>query len=479
MGLKAGSIRLRLSLWYVAVLTAIILVFALGIYFFVRASLLRHIDNHIDRDFNTVLRLARQGPEELKGLGRQGNVSLFRVAEGSAVRIETEGWTRAGLGPGLAGVGSAGSSSVKAPDGQPYRVKAATILSAGVPLRIAVAHEEQTFGQSMHSLTMILLLGIPAALILAVVGGYFMAGRALSPIGAMAAKAREITAERLSERLPVENPHDEFGRLAMVFNETFLRLEDSFARLRRFTADASHELRTPLTALRSVGEVGMNESLDAASCREVIGSMLEETDRLTKLVDSLLTLSRADAGTVPFRKEGVDLAGLAFEVSECLQVLAEEKEQTLTVAAPAPVFVEADRATLRQALINLLDNAIKYTPAGGKIRITAGTTPGGEATLAVSDDGPGIAAEHREKIYERFYRVDAGRSREVGGAGLGLSIAKWAVESNGGRIELDGGADRGCTFRIVFPLPTEDGPTSRKGENVPREIQAAPANCLR
>jgi signal transduction histidine kinase len=225
--------------------------------------------------------------------------------------------------------------------------------------------------------------------------------------------------------------------------------------------------------------VGMHENMDAASCREVIGSMLEETDRLTKLVDSLLTLSRADAGTVPFRKEGVDLAGLAFEVSECLQVLAEEKEQTLTVAAPAPVFVEADRATLRQALINLLDNAIKYTPAGGKIRITVGTTPGGEATLAVSDDGPGIAAEHREKIYERFYRVDAGRSREVGGAGLGLSIARWAVESNGGRIELDGGADRGCTFRIVFPLPTEDGPTSRKGENVPREIQAAPANCLR
>ena len=479
MGLKAGSIRLRLSLWYVAVLTAIILVFALGIYSFVRASLLRHIDNHINRDFDTVLRMARGGPEELANLSRQGNVSLFRVTDGKAVMAETEGWARTGLDPGLAGAGPAGSSSVKAPDGQSYRVKAATVPSAGVPLRISVAHEEQTFRESMHSLTMILLLGIPAALILAVVGGYLLAGRALSPIGAMAAKAREITAERLSERLPVENPHDEFGRLAMVFNDTFLRLEDSFARLRRFTADASHELRTPLTAIRSVGEVGMDENMDAASCREVIGSMLEETDRLTKMVDSLLTLSRADAGTVPFRRETIDLAALAFEVTDWLQVLAEEKGQTLTVAAPSPVFAEADLATLRQAVINLLDNAIKYTPQGGKVQITAGTTPGGEATLAVSDDGPGIAAEHREEIYERFYRVDPGRSREVGGAGLGLSIVKWAVESNGGRIELDSAEGRGSTFHIVFPLSAEYCPPPGSGEDLSRGMQAAQTNGLR
>ena len=262
----------------------------------------------------------------------------------------------------------------------------------------------------------------------------------------------------------------------MVFNETFLRLEDSFARLRRFTADASPELRTPLTAIRSVGEVGMHESMDAASCREVIGSMLEETDRLTKLVDSLLTLSRADAGNVPFSKQVIDLAALAVEVGECLQVLAEEKEQNLTVAAPAPVFAEVDRATLRQALINLLDNAIKYTPVGGKVQVTVGTTSGGEAALAVSDDGPGIAAEHREKIFERFYRVDEGRSREVGGAGLGLSIVKWAVESNGGRIELDSVANGGSTFRIVFPLQTKDLPSSGKGENFSRDLQEAPAN---
>lgn len=171
MGLRVGSVRLRLSLWYVAVLTTIILVFALGIYFFVRASLLRHIDNHLDRDFATVLRFARQGPAELKGLTRQGNVSLFRVAAGSAVMVETEGWDRTGLGQGLEDASSSRSWTVRAPDGQPYRVKALTISSPeGGPLQIAVAHEELTIRQSMHSLTMILLLGILAALILAVGG---------------------------------------------------------------------------------------------------------------------------------------------------------------------------------------------------------------------------------------------------------------------------------------------------------------------
>lgn len=453
MRLKARSVRVRLTLWYVTVLATIILGFALGVYFFVRTSLLRQIDNHLERDFATVLRVVRQGQDELESLTRHGNVTLFRLAAGSGMVVETEGWRRAGLGKVVTTASPAISRTLASPDGQPYRVKASMVSLAGAPVQIAVAHEEQTFRQSMHSLAMILLVGIPAALALAVAGGYFLAGRALSPIGAMVAKAREITAERLSERLPAENPDDEFGQLATVFNETFIRLEDSFERLRRFTADASHELRTPLTAIRSVGEVGMHESVDASSCREVIGSMLEEADRLTRLVDSLLVLSRADAGTVPLNREMTDLAALAIEVSDCLQVLAEEKGQTLNISAPLPVFAEVDRTTMRQALINLLDNAIKYTPALGHIRIQVGIIPGGEATIAVSDDGPGISEEHRQKIYERFYRVDRGRSREVGGAGLGLSIARWAVAANNGRIELNSSEGKGSTFRIYLPLP--------------------------
>jgi signal transduction histidine kinase len=268
----------------------------------------------------------------------------------------------------------------------------------------------------------------------------------------MASKAREITAERLSERLPVESPDDEFGQLAMVFNDTFLRLEDSFERLKRFTADASHELRTPLTAIRSVGEVGMHNHLDAAGCREVIGSMLEEADRLTKLVDSLLLLSRADAGGAPLLRENIDLSDLTNEVCDCLLVLAEEKGQKVSVHTPQPVHAVVDRSTIGQALINLLDNAIKYTPAGGVIQVETTLSGKGEALISVMDDGPGIALEHRKRIYERFYRIDQGRAREVGGAGLGLSIAQWAVAANNGRIVLESSEGKGSTFSIILPL---------------------------
>ena len=451
MLLKTRSVRVRLTLWYVTVLALMIIGFALGIYVFLRASLLQQIDNHLNRDLATVVRVVRQTSPELEWLTRHGNVSLFRVEAGKEALAESEGWTRAGLGRVVMPGGAEASWTATAADGQLYRTKASRVEISGTPRLIGIAHDGVTYQESMHSLRVILLFAIPGALVLAVAAGYFLAGRALSPLGALAAKAREITAERLSERLPVEHPDDEFGQLAMVFNETFLRLEESFARLRRFTADASHELRTPLTAIRSVGEVGMQKDIDASSCREVIGSMLEETDRLTKLVDSLLLLSRADSGTVPLIKERTDLALLVSEVCDCLQVLAEEKGQRLSIAAPLAVPADVDRTTLRQALINLLDNAIKYTPVGGYIQVEVQLSRAGEATIGISDDGPGIPEEHRQKIYERFYRVDKGRSREGGGAGLGLSIAKWAVEKNGGRIELDSTAGAGSTFRIVFP----------------------------
>jgi heavy metal sensor kinase len=267
----------------------------------------------------------------------------------------------------------------------------------------------------------------------------------------MADKARKITAESLGERLPVENPEDEFGRLATVFNETLSRLNDSFARLRRFTADASHELRTPLTAMRSVGEVALQRSLDRAAYRDVIGSMLEEVDRLTRLVESLLTLTRAESGRMKLTSNVVDLGGLASAVADSLRVLAEEKAQSLSVDAGAHVEVTCDPTVLRQGLINLLDNAIKYTPEKGAISVRVATTALGEAAIEVKDTGPGIPAAHRERIFDRFYRVDAGRARDAGGLGLGLAITRWAVEAHGGRIELESEEGQGSLFRIVLP----------------------------
>ena len=209
------------------------------------------------------------------------------------------------------------------------------------------------------------MLGLPLGVAIAGLGGYSLARRALAPVERMTERARLITAERLSDRLPVDHPDDELGRLATVFNETLGRLEASFEQMRRFTADVSHELRTPLTAIRSVGEVGLREPRDGRDYRAIIGSMLEEVDRLSGLVDRLLTLSRAESGQAKLSVEVVDLNELAEDVVSYLGVLAEEKGQSLTVEAVGAPRGLGDRLVLRQSLINLVDNAIKYTPSGG------------------------------------------------------------------------------------------------------------------
>jgi signal transduction histidine kinase len=248
----------------------------------------------------------------------------------------------------------------------------------------------------------------------------------------------------------VPNPYDELGQLATVFNATLARLENSFAELRRFTADASHELRTPLTALRAVGEAALRSDRgDPKSLREALSSMLEETRRLSDLVDALLLLARADTEKLLPSLQPIELAELVGEVRETLLVLAEEKSQRIEIAAKNLV-VRADRELLRLALLNLLHNAIRYSRKGTVICLRVKLREKA-ALVEVTDQGPGIAAEHHLKIFERFYRVDKGRSRASGGAGLGLSIARWAVERQGGRIELESGLGRGSLFRIVMP----------------------------
>jgi heavy metal sensor kinase len=285
---------------------------------------------------------------------------------------------------------------------------------------------------------------------LSAAGGYVIAHRSLSPVSQIAARARQITADSLGGRLPVPNPYDELGQLATVFNATLARLENSFAELRRFTADASHELRTPLTALRAVGEAALRSDRgDPKSLREALSSMLEETRRLSDLVEALLLLARADTERLSPSLQPVDLPGLVGEVRETLLVLAEEKSQRIELTGKNLV-VRADRELLRLALLNLLHNAIRYSGEGAVICLRV--KPREKTSLVeVMDQGPGIAAEHQQKIFERFYRVDKGRSRASGGAGLGLSITRWAVERQGGRIELESGLGRGSLFRIVMP----------------------------
>jgi heavy metal sensor kinase len=427
MRLLAPSVRTRLTLWHAGVLALVICIFSAGILLFVRARLYSALDEQVGHDLATIEKVYHEETGDLGELAHRMGITRFQVVEGGTVLYQTPGWP---------------------PDGT-TRYRLGTLGDASHV--ITAARDETDLRQTLWTLGVILAMGVPCAMGLAIGGGYFLAGRMLSPVGAMAERARRITAESLTERLPVENPRDEFGQLARVFNDTLARLEEAFEQLRRFTADASHELRTPLTAIRSVGEVALQRSLSGPGYREVIGSMLEEVDRLTRLVESLLTLTRGESGRIQPALEMVNLNGLAVSVVEHLRILAEEKEQSLTIDGEAEVSAKCDPAILRLGLINVLDNAIKYTLPRGTIRVVVRETSSGEAAIEVEDTGLGIPSVHHGRIFERFYRVEQGRSRESGGTGLGLATARWAVEVNGGRIELESEEGKGSLFRIVVP----------------------------
>lgn len=464
MTFRPRSVRLRLTLWYAAALGVILLAFAVAVYAYAYRSLNAQVKAQLARDFASIDKLAREDPGELGELDEHGVVMLFRVDVDGKLLYAASGWQRLGFDEAVSRMPPGKDHAHVVIADRRHRIEIRSLVDSGRTYRLAAATDEEAAQHALSDLAEILAIAAPLALLVACIGGYFLAGRMLAPVAAIACKARQITAERLSERLPIENPDDEFGKLAHVFNHTLARLEDSFRRLRQFTADASHELRTPLTAMRSVGEVALREggagilpadSQAGSPChkyREAIGSMLEEVDRLTRLVESLLRLTRADTGKAELTPEPLDAATLVRETVEYLRVLAEEKSQTVRLDLSNRTSVRADRDTLRQALINLLDNAIKYSPPGGAIEVSVRELAG-RVAIAVTDTGPGIAADQQPRVFDRFYRVDKARAREAGGVGLGLAIAKWAVEANGGRIEIESETGRGSTFRIVLPKP--------------------------
>jgi heavy metal sensor kinase len=317
-------------------------------------------------------------------------------------------------------------------------------------LWIRVARSEDALRGDFTRLILLFAIGAPAAVAAAAVAGRMIARRALGPLVRMAERARLISAEHLSERLPVENERDELGQLAIVFNDTFARLDASFERLKQFTADVSHQLRTPLTAIRSVGEVGLRESKDPAALKEVIGSMLEEADRLAGLVDTLLTLSRWESGRVKPTPSRVDLAALVREVAAQLMVLADDRGISMAVEIDRPLDVMADAVMIRQAIANVLDNAIKFTRVHGVITVSSRSTAG-EHELIVDDEGPGIPADRRQHVFERFYQIDRDVDLDLGGTGLGLAIAHWAVMAHHGRIAIDDSPAGGT--RVVVAMP--------------------------
>lgn len=322
-------------------------------------------------------------------------------------------------------------------------------ILAGANVRSAELGPEQL----LSTFALILPLGLVAALLM----GTWIASHALKAVDQIITEVREITDGRsLHRRLAEPVVKDELGRLAETLNQMMMRLERSFAALRRFTADASHELKTPLTVLRAGVERAITTPNLPQDALAALEETLQEIKRMTELVDALLTLARADEGIAPLHREPVDLRGIVEEVQETGELLAEQAGVTMSVATPAePMVVSVDASRIRQLILNLVTNAVKYTPAGGSVRMQLGPA-NGRVTLSVADTGIGIAPGDLPHIFDRFWRADSARTRtgERPGAGLGLAICKWIAEAHGGQIDVVSRPGRGTTFTVTLPRDT-------------------------
>jgi len=466
--LAPKQLRTRLTLWHVTMLSGVLAVYFAGVsvLLFWQAS-------------NFLKRIAAEDLETLKGLlyvtddgevglredyhhhsdWKQVQERLLEVLgpDGSILyRNERLGDRDLG-GPAFRGEGEKGYSgrAARMSDGTPVILISRKYDLLGRTVLIRVGYSQDLIWNQLKQTMLVLLLASPLVLAGAAWAGYRVAGRALEPVSKMAHRAEQINSERLNERLPVENPHDELGHLAGVFNAMLSRIEQSFEQLQRFTADASHELRTPLAAIRSIGEVRLQAGATPDDYRDTIGSMLEEVNRLTAIVESLLTLSRADAGQIRIQVSVFPLMALVREAAGLLEVLIEDKQLTFTLTGDKSVGVQGDRLYVRQAVVNILHNAVKFTPPGGSISAHVKCCGDSRAELSVTDTGPGVPPEHVEKVFERFYRVDESRTGRTDGsemgAGLGLSVARWAVEANSGEIGVRSGPESGATFWIRLP----------------------------
>lgn len=358
-------------------------------------------------------------------------------------------------------------------DPQSIRVSIArsrsALIAAAYPVDEVRSLLEEFFGT-------LILLG-PVVLVLSTFGGWFLARASLHPVDEITRTAKDITASNLSRRLQVPNRNDEIGRLSETLNDMISRLESSFERIRQFTADASHELRTPLTILTGELELALRTVKTPDQYQDVISSALQEVLRLSRVVEYLLLLSRADMSQISLQMEPMNLTEMLSDLADAATILGTPKNIYITYRNSEELYVQADHAKLYQVFLNLVDNAVKYTSEGGLISITQ-HRDGAFAEIRVRDTGIGISTEHQKKIFDRFYRVDKARSRELGGAGLGLSIVQWTVGAHGGTISVESEPGQGSTFIVRLPLaggeqqPTTPPVTVRKHRSVQHALEA-------
>jgi two-component system OmpR family sensor kinase len=465
------TIKFRLTLWYVVILGIILSSFSFFLYFTLADSLYKGVDNKIRTMADIVASSARNplgaGPS-ISDLDRIMTERFGIRPVGRFVQILDESGRVGSRSTNLRNVqvplslqtlqaaskGRTTFETVQVMGKYPLRLLTMPIIENGRMVGIVqVGSSLEGVEEALHQLLLILLISVPAALLLASAGGLFLANKALRPVDEITQIARRIGSGDLSQRIRIKRVNDELGRLAATFNEMIAKLEESFRRVKRFTADASHELKTPLTILRGEVEVGLKKKRTLREYQRILNSNLEETSRMSRIVDDLLTLSRADMGELTMEREEVELSSLAREVRDDLQILAQEKGVQLKFMGDGFTTVEGDPLFLRQLILNITENGLKYTPSGGEVELKVqGDRDQGVVRIFVADTGVGIAPKDQKRVFDRFFRVDQARSRDTGGTGLGLSICQWIAQAHEGQIAVKSKLGKGSTFTVTIPL---------------------------
>jgi|CXWL01.1.fsa_nt_gi heavy metal sensor kinase len=453
------SIRTRIMLWYVAILAVILVLFSSATYFTLRRTLNESLNDALDnRAFlaQELLVFSANGTPSLELSENDPNRddSFQRVfsADGSVVFDSSDLFgdipiQQQALDDARSGRSHIGTVPV---GGQHARVLTIPLMQDRIFVgALQVGESTADIDDVLRILLLTFAIALPAALALATAGGFWLSSRALAPIDEITRAAGEISERDLSRRLDLGLPDDEVGRLARTFDGMIARLDAAFQRQRQFTADASHELRTPLAAMRGQIEVALQRPREAGDYRQVLATINEQVERMTRLVGGLLMLARTEAGALPVERARVDIAALVTSVADQIRPLAVQKGLALELDGVGNPAVIGDEDLLLQLLLNLADNAIKYTSAGSVT--LAWQQDGSAARIAITDTGPGIDAADQTRIFERFYRVDASRTGEQPGTGLGLAICRWIAEAHGGSLSVESSGS-GSTFTLCLPI---------------------------
>ncbi len=460
------STRFTLTFWYSLILLAAFGLFGTSVFLYIRHTEKAELEQHLIGEIDWISRLVemdrmrfdffapfeplsmnveRQIVSHYRSNPRNYVVLLTTLAGG--ILYESPGGITSLISAIALPPGETVVQSVHVADGRTLRVASRRTD----PFVVQVAYSESEANAVVQRLLSIFFLLVPVVLCVAVGAGWIMAGMVLRPVAQITRLANHISAEHLNQRIPERDVPDEFGLLITTINKMFERLQRSFDEIREFSHSVAHELRTPLTILKGESELALTRDFTHEEIQRLASTYLEETARMSRIVDDLLTLARADGGQIPIQHEPVTIVPLLEEIADDAVMLAAEKPLEVILATNQPAIVTGDAHRLRQLFRILISNAVQYTDPGGRITLSSSVSEA-NVKISVSDTGIGIPAEHLPRIFDRFYRVESARTRAKGGSGLGLAIARWVVSAHQGTIRVQSSPGNGSTFTVELPL---------------------------